>query len=72
MSKQAKKKDGNVTFIVAGLALIIIVSLIDDFPFAFLNAIQHIISDLTVDIKVHAYIAGLILLMYGLYKRTYR
>lgn len=70
---KGKSKSGNGKewlFIASGLALILAVSLIDGFTFSFVNAIQHIIFDLTAEIKVHAYIAGLVLLMYGLYKRS--
>jgi len=70
--KGKQKKDTNLTFIIAGLALIFVVSLTDGFALSFTDAIQHIISDLTIDVKVHAYIAGLVLLMYGLYKRMHR
>ena len=66
------KKKGGLLFIAAGLGLIIFVSLMDGFSYSFVRAIDHIISDLTIDIKVHAYIAGLVLLLYGIYKKFVR
>ena len=68
-SKGKKKAAGHV-FIFSGLVLLLVVSLLDGFVSAFTHAIQHIIFDLTIDVKVHAYIAGIVLLMYGLYKRA--
>lgn len=69
MKGKNKNQDASLLFMLAGLALIIIVSLLDGFVFSFVYAIQHIISDLTVDIKVHAHIAGLVLLLYGIWRR---
>ena len=71
-SKQkAEKKSGTaLALIISGLALIIILSLLDGFVYSFVNTVHHIVSDLTVDLKVHAYIAGFVLLIYGLYKMS--
>lgn len=63
-----RKINIGLVFIISGLVLIFSVSLLDGFTFSFVNAIQHVISDLTVDIRVHAYIAGLIILAYGIYR----
>jgi hypothetical protein len=67
--KNERRINISLPFIISGLVLIFAVSLLDGFAFSFVNALQHIYSDLTIDIKVHAYIAGLIILLYGIYRR---
>jgi len=54
-----------------GAALVILISLLYGFSQMLAEAINHLISDLTVEIVVHAYIAGLVLIAYAayLYKR---
>jgi len=67
-NRKGKAEGSGIVFIVAGAALIIFISLLDGFVFSFTNATRHVISDLTIDSKVHAYIAGIILSLYGIVK----
>ena len=54
-------------FLIAGLALIILGTVIEGIGIVS-HAISHIYSDLTVELLIHLYIAGWILVIYGIYK----
>lgn len=68
-NKTQTKKNIGLPFMICAFILILVISLLDGPIFSFVNAIQHIYSDLTINIKVHAYIVGLVLLLYGIYRR---
>ncbi len=54
--------------IVSGSILIIVVSLIKGgFYEAFAEALDHVMNDLTVELAVHAYIAGVVLIAIGVF-----
>jgi len=54
--------------IIIGIVLIIAVSLMNGFGNSFIVAVYHIINDLTVELPVHAYIAGIVLIITGIIK----
>ena len=54
-------------FLIAGLALIILGTVIEGIGIVS-HSISHIYSDLTVELLIHLYIAGWILVIYGIYK----
>lgn len=66
VKNKTERRDVNLLFIGIGLALIIVISILDGFAASFASTIRHIISDFTIELKVHAYIAGLMLLAYGI------
>ena len=65
MKKRNNRKTGSM--IIVGAALILIVSFIEGFANAAANAFYHIINDVTSELLVHAYIAGAVLVVFGLY-----
>ena len=61
-----KKKNYNQLLIVVGIALIVAVSIIKGFENAAIESIYHIIKDFTAELLIHAYIAGIILVIIGI------
>lgn len=66
MLKTVKLKSYHAYGII-GFALVLLISLMSGFSQMFTEAITHITNDLTAELAVHAYIAGLLLIFYALY-----
>jgi hypothetical protein len=65
MKRENNRKAG--AMIIIGASLILIVSLMEGFEKSAANTFYHIINDLTAELLVHAYIAGIVLAIFGLY-----
>ncbi len=64
----AKDKKFSLVIIAFGAVVIFLVSMFQGFALTFIEMLSHVKSDLTVDLVIHIYILGWILLLYGIYK----
>ncbi|MBI4015126.1 MAG: hypothetical protein HY362_00175 [Candidatus Aenigmarchaeota archaeon] len=68
MDKETFTKYAAEICILLGLLLILYFSFVLGFVQAFSNMFSHIVKDFTIELSDHLYIAGWLLLIYGLYK----
>lgn len=64
----AKDKKFSIFMIAFGVIVIFIISAFQGFALTFLDMLSHIKLDLTVDLMIHLYILGWLLLLYGIMK----
>lgn len=67
MPKTGPVKRRPLIVILAGIILVAAVSLYAGFAAAFSDFIQHIIKDFTVELPEHIYIAGVVLVLAGIW-----
>ncbi len=64
----ADNKFFNPSIIIAGAVLIISISLLSGFLQMLTEFPQHLYKDFTAELQIHMYIAGWLLLFYGVYR----
>lgn len=62
------KHDRNVTTMIVGLVVVLVVSFFQGFASTFDEMLRHVARDLTAELAIHVYIAGWLLFLYGLYR----
>jgi len=65
MAQERKKNTRTTVLLIVGLLLIAAVSLLEGPVPAAQNAIQHVVEDVTTELVVHVYIAGLAIIIIG-------
>ncbi len=68
MYKEIFTKHAAVIYILLGLLLILSISFLFGILEVFQGMLSHIVKDFTIELSEHLYIAGWLLLLYGLYK----
>lgn len=63
----SKKTEGTV-YILLGLVLILVISVIMGPEESLVQAIEHFITDITSELLVHIYMVGVVLMVIGLVK----
>ncbi len=62
------EKQKYIYFMLGGLLLIAAASIYNGFYETFITSLKHLKSDLTTELSIHIYIAGWIIVIYGIYK----